>query len=125
MFTLGSTHRFQMFSKPTDMRKSFDALSGLIENHLNQSPRNGEVFVFINKPRNKIKLLHWSGSGFVLYYKRLESGTFEHPSYDIEAGSYQLSYTQMVMLIDGICIKNIEKKRRYTTPEKDAINLAQ
>jgi transposase len=116
MFTLGSTHRFQMFSKPTDMRKSFDALSGLVENHLNQSPRNGEVFVFINKTRNKIKLLHWAGSGFVLYYKRLESGTFEHPAYDIEAGSYQLSYAQMVMLIDGICIKNIEIKKRFTTP---------
>lgn len=125
MFTLGSTHRFQMFSKPTDMRKSFDALSGLVENHLNQSPRTGEVFVFINKTRNKIKLLHWAGSGFVLYYKRLESGTFEHLEYDIEAGSYQLSYAQMVMLIDGICIKNIEIKKRYTTPEKFTNILAQ
>jgi transposase len=106
------------------MRKSFDALSGLVQNHLHQSPRNGEVFVFINKPRNRIKLLHWSGSGFVLYYKRLESGTFEHLEYDIEAGSYQLSYAQMVMLVDGICIKNMEIKRRFTTLEKDAKSLA-
>jgi len=107
------------------MRKSFDALSGLVQNHLGQSPRNGEVFVFINKTRNRIKLLHWAGSGFVLYYKRLESGTFEHPVYDIKAGSYQLSYAQMVMLMDGICIKNMEIKRRYTTPEKEAKSLAQ
>ena len=123
MFTLGSAHRFQLFSKPTDMRKSFDGLSGLVQNHLGQSPRNGEVFVFINKARNRIKLLHWAGSGFVLYYKRLESGTFEHPAYDIEAGSYQLSYAQMVMLMDGICIKNMEIKRRYTTPGKDTKSL--
>ena len=113
MFTLGSSLRFQLYSQPTDMRKSFDGLCGLVENHLNQSASNGDVYVFINKIRNKIKLLHWAGSGFVLYYKRLESGTFEHPKYDIETGSYQLSYSQIVMLIDGISIKNIEQKKRY------------
>ncbi len=115
MFTLGSSLQFQLYSQPTDMRKSFDSLSGLVQNQLDQSPTNGNVYVFINKTRNKIKLLHWADSGFVLYYKRLESGTFEHPRYDIESGSYQLSYSQMVMLIDGICIKNITKKQRYKT----------
>lgn len=115
MFTLGSSLRFQLYCKPTDMRKSFDGLCGIIQNHLNQSPANGDVYVFINKLRNKIKLLHWSGSSFVLYYKRLESGTFEHPKYDIETGSYQLSYSQIVMLVDGISIKNIERKKRFKT----------
>jgi len=118
MFTLSYNHIFQLYSKSTDMRKSFDSLSGLVQNHLGQSPMNGEVFVFINKTRNKIKLLHWSGSGFVLYYKRLESGTFELPEYDIQAGSYQLDYTQMVMLIDGICIKNIQQKKQYKMSQK-------
>jgi transposase len=118
MFTLSYNHSFQLYSKPTDMRKSFDSLGGLVQNHLGQSPMNGEVFVFINKTRNKIKLLHWSGSGFVLYYKRLESGTFELPEYDIQAGSYQLNYSQMVMLIDGICIKNIQQKKQYKMPQK-------
>ena len=114
MFTLGSSLHFQLYSKPTDMRKGFDGLSGLVQNQLNQSPANGDVYVFINKSRNKIKLLHWSGNSFVLYYKRLESGTFEHPRYDIETGSYQLSYSQIVMLVDGISIKNIERKKHYT-----------
>ena len=118
MFTLSYNHIFQLYSKSTDMRKSFDSLSGLVQKHLGQSPMNGEVFVFINKTRNKIKLLHWSGSGFVLYYKRLESGTFELPEYDIQAGSYQLNYSQMVMLIDGICIKNIQQKKQYKMPQK-------
>ncbi len=118
MFTLSYNHIFQLYSKSTDMRKSFDSLGGLVQNHLGQSPMNGEVFVFINKTRNKIKLLHWSGSGFVLYYKRLESGTFELPEYDIQAGSYQLDYTQMVMLIDGICIKNIQQKKQYKMSQK-------
>lgn len=116
MFTLGSTLTFQLYSNPTDMRKSFDGLCGLVQNQLGQSPANGDVYVFINKRRNKIKLLHWGGSGFVLYYKRLESGTFEHPEYDIETGSYQLNYSQMVMLVDGISIKNMERKKHYQLP---------
>ena len=95
------------------MRKSFDSLSGLVQNEIGLSPINGDVYVFINKSRNKIKLLHWAGSGFVLYYKRLESGTFEHPKYDIQSGSYSLSYSQIVMLVDGISIKNIEKKKYF------------
>jgi len=118
MFTLSYNHSFQLYSQATDMRKSFDSLGGLVQNHLGQSPMNGEVFVFVNKTRNKIKLLHWSGSGFVLYYKRLESGTFELPQYDLQSGSYQLNYTQMVMLIDGICIKNIQQKKQYKIPQK-------
>lgn len=116
MFTLGSSLKFQLYSQPTDMRKSFDSLCGLVQNELEQSPVNGNVYVFINKTRNKVKLLHWADSGFVLYYKRLESGTFEHPQYDIDTGSYQMSYSQMVMLIDGISIKNIERKKRYELP---------
>ncbi|HHH54203.1 MAG TPA: transposase [Bacteroidetes bacterium] len=113
MFTLGSTLKFHLYSQPTDMRKSFDGLSGLVQNQLEQSPLSGDVYIFINKNRNKIKLLHWTGSSFVLYYKRLETGTFEHPKYDIETGSYNLSYSQIVMLIDGISIKNIEKKKHF------------
>ena len=118
MFTLGSNHRFKLYSQATDMRKSLDSLSGLISSHLEESPTNGDVFIFINKNRNKMKLLHWSGSGFVLYYKRLESGTFEQFSYDLNVGSYQLDYTQMVMLVDGVCIKNLHRKKHYKTLQK-------
>ncbi|MDX2368158.1 MAG: IS66 family insertion sequence element accessory protein TnpB [Colwellia sp.] len=114
MFSLNSSLRFQLYSKATDMRKSFNGLSGLVRNELDEIPENGDVFIFINKSRDKIKLLHWSSNSFVLYYKRLESGRFEHPQYDIESGSYLLSYAQIVMLIDGISIKNIQKKKPYS-----------
>jgi len=112
MFTLSSGLEFHLYSEPTDMRKSFDGLCGIVRNELHRSPSNGNVYVFINKSRNKIKLLHWTGNSFVLYYKRLERGTFEHPHYDIQSGTYQLSYSQIVMLVDGISIKNIHKKTR-------------
>jgi len=114
MFTLGSGLRFHLYSLPVDMRKSFDGLSGIVQNHLSQEPTNGDVYVFINKSRNKIKLLHWTGGGFTIYYKRLEEGTFERLQYDIDSGSYLLGYSQMVMFIDGISIKNLNKKKRFS-----------
>jgi transposase len=86
MFALSSENRFHLYSQPTDMRKSFDGLSGVVQNILGRNPCNGDVFIFINKRRDKIKLLHWQGAGFILYYKRLEKGTFELPRYDSSAG---------------------------------------
>ena len=114
MFTLSSGCKFHLYSEPTDMRKSFDGLSGIIQNVLNNNPCNGEVFIFVNKKRNKIKLLHWQGISFILYYKRLEEGTFELPQYDIASGSISLNYSQLVMMIDGLSIQNIKKRKRYT-----------
>ena len=118
MFTLGQSHRFHLYSQSTDMRKSFDSLCGIVRNELSQSPTSGEVFIFINKNRNKMKLLHWGGSSFVLYYKRLERGTFEQFNYDIARGSYQLDYPRLVMLVDGISIKNIDRKKAYSQSDK-------
>lgn len=100
------------------MRKSFDGLSGLIENKLSTNPRNGDVFIFINKGRDKIKLLHWSGSGYTLYYKRLESGTFELSAYDKKVGSIKLDYARMVMILEGLSIKNISTRKRYFPVKK-------
>jgi len=113
MFALSSENQFHLFSKPTDMRKSFDGLSGLVENTLGRNPSGGDVFIFINKRRDKIKLLHWQGASFVLYYKRLEKGTFELPRYDAVAGSISLDYAKLVMIIDGLSIENIQKRKRY------------
>ena len=58
------------------MRKSFDGLSGLINNELKKNPLSGDVFIFINKRRDRIKLLIWDRTGFWLFYKRLEKGRF-------------------------------------------------
>lgn len=114
MFALSGDFKFHLYSHPTDMRKSFDALSGIVRNALGYDPLSGDVFIFINKARNKIKLLHWQSSGFVLYYKRLECGTFEIPQYDSSIGSIQISYAQLAMIIDGLSIKNIVQRERFS-----------
>jgi transposase len=113
MFALSSENKFHLYNQPTDMRKSFDGLSGIIQNTLGSNPCNSDVFIFINKRRDKIKLLHWQGISFTLYYKRLEKGTFEIPRYDSSVGSLTLSYAQMVMIVDGLSIKNIQRRKQY------------
>jgi transposase len=117
MFGLHSQQRFLLYSQATDMRKSFDGLAGLVRNELGQEPQNGTVYLFINKRRDRLKLLHGSASGFTLYYKRLESGTFELPQYDDNTTTLKLNYAQLVLLVDGLTITNIQRRKgRRNTP---------
>jgi transposase len=112
MFTLSSSNEFFIYSEPSDMRKSFDSLSGLVLNKMKGNPRSGQVFIFINKPRNKIKLLHWETGGYVLYYKRLEKGTLEMPLF--KDGSRQISWSELMMIVEGISLQKVEKRVRFS-----------
>lgn len=93
------------------MRKSFNGLSGLVRNQLGRDPTNGEVFVFLNRKRTHIKLLHWEHGGFVLYYKRLEKGTFTPPVLD--PGKTVVRWPQLVLMIEGIQVQSSRQKVRY------------
>ena len=112
MLTLHSSFIFELYLQPTDMRKSFDSLCGIVQQELNANPTKGTVYLFVNRLRNKIKILHWRTGGFVLYYKRLEKGTFELPQYDESVKSIRLNYPQLVLLFDGITIGNLTQKNQ-------------
>lgn len=108
MFSLSSSLRYYLWSAPCDMRKSFDGLCGIVTTHMHRSPLSGEVFVFLNKKRTHLKLLHWEHGGFVLYYKRLEEGTFSPPRSDTS----EISWSDLILMIEGIqVVKSIRKKR--------------
>jgi transposase len=102
MFSLSSSHRYLLYQQPTDMRKSFDALCGIVRNELKRDPLSGDVFIFLNRSRTHMKLLHWERDGLVLYYKRLEKGTFTRPT--VEGTVPCLSYPQLVLLTEGIIV---------------------
>lgn len=115
MFSLGASHTYYLYHAACDMRKSFDALSGLVRNELSRDPANGEVFVFINRRKNSIKLLHWERGGFVLYYKRLEQGTFTLPKLCPQSTSSgtSLSWPELVLMIEGIQVQQIRQQPRF------------
>ena len=113
MLALDRSFRFELYLSPTDMRKSFDSLCGIVQNELSTLPTDGSVYIFVNRLHNKMKLLQWRVGGFVLYYKRLEKGRFELPVYDNSVKSLMLDYSQLVLLFDGITIGNLSQKNRY------------
>jgi transposase len=112
MFSLGA-NRYYLYREPTDIRKSFDGLCGLVSDRLGQNPMSGDIFIFINKPRNRMKLLRWEPGGFVLFYKRLERGTFELPNLPIEVLAQQIGYGELAMMVTGITMKYAKKRPRY------------
>lgn len=92
------------------MRKGFDSLSGLVQQHMQLNVLGGGIFIFINKKRNQVKLLLWEGDGLSLYYKRLERGTYECP---INSDGYSMSATQLQLILQGIQLKSVKMKNRY------------
>lgn len=109
MFSLSSSHAFLLYPKVCDMRKGFNGLCGIVTNELGRTPHSGEVFIFINRKNNQMKLLHWESGGFVLYYKRLEQGTFAKT----KEGKVQISWSDLVLMVEGIQILKSNIKRRF------------
>lgn len=102
------------------MRKSFNGLSGLVRNEMHLSPTDGSVFIFVNKRRNKIKLLVWDRSGFVIYYKSLEKGTFDLPGFSSDQSSISIKWEELVMILEGVKLDSITRKKRFRFPQKRA-----
>ena len=112
MLSLSSQQRYFLYRGGTDMRKGFNSLNGLVRQHLKQDPLSGDVFLFLNRRRDRIKLLMWDKTGFALYYKQLESGTFELPK-GASGDGLELSWSELAMLLDGIELSGIKRRKRY------------
>lgn len=111
MFNLSDSQRYYLYAPPCDMRKGFDGLCGIVRNELNKGIKNGSVFIFINRKRTHIKLLHWEHGGLVIYHKRLEKGRFEVPENTANMGV--ISWPNLVMIIEGIKLSSIKRKVRF------------
>jgi transposase len=81
---------------------------------MNQQPQSGNLFVFINKNCNRMKVLLWDRDGFWLFYKRLEQGSFQMPVFSsaYETNSIELSYEQLLLILEGIDITSRKKRKR-------------
>ena len=102
-----------MYKHPTDMRKSFNGLAGLVNNEVRGNLRSGDGFVFLNRRRTLIKILVWDRTGFVIYYKKLSSGTFEMPDGELGNKSIELSSSQLMLILEGVELKSARWRKRY------------
>lgn len=113
MFNLPPNTKIFLCSLPVDMRKSFDGLSGMVTSHFGQNPLCGHLFVFFSRRKDRMKVLFWDIDGFVLYYKRLERGTFSWLSDSIFGDNNQISAPDFALLISGINPTKIVRQNRY------------
>ena len=113
LLTLTDSHRYHLYRKETDMRKSFDSLCGIISSELDKNVMAGDVFIFINKLRTHLKLLVWETGGFSLFYRRLEQGTFELPAFDHDCRSMVVSADLLNFILKGISLTAIKYRSRY------------
>lgn len=105
--------RIWLYAPATDMRKSFDGLSTLVRNKLDEDPVSGQLFVFINRRRTQLKILYFDNSGYCVWAKRLEQGRF-HPL--VDGNKQRLAWTELKMLLDGIDLRSIRRFKRYQPP---------
>ncbi len=111
MLSLNPNTKIYLASGATDMRKSFDTLAALVSNTLKLDPLSGHFFVFCNRNKNRIKILMWDGSGFMLLAKRLERGTFYWPTSN--DASIKMSSSELTVLLDGLDLKNFTRRKWY------------
>lgn len=123
MLSFETGRRIFVARAATDMRKSFNTLSALVEHQLGHDPFAGDVFVFIGRAKNRMKVLVWDASGFWLCARRLEEGTFAVPKPLLDAGSkdaVQVSPGEMALILEGISVHRATYHRHYHRPDQRA-----
>jgi transposase len=118
------THAVRVFlhTLPTDLRKGFDALSGLVTTAFSQDPTSGHLFLFVNRRRDRLKILYWDRDGLAIWYKRLETGSFQLPVISHDAMSVEMSPTQLALILSGIDLRSARQRKRYQRPTPEAEN---
>lgn len=111
MLNVPATVSIFLCTQPTDMRKGFNGLSGIVRGAFGADPLDGSLFLFVNRRRDRIKILHFDGSGYWLYYKLLEAGTFEVIA--SEGWCVQIDSTQFAMLLGGVSLVGVRRRKRY------------
>jgi transposase len=97
------------------MRKSFRGLVAVTEAVLQEDPTSGHLFVFVNRRRDMMKILHWDGAGFWIWYRQLERGTFQLPDQQTldNASGIELTPSQLTLILDGIDLRSARQRLRH------------
>ena len=114
MLNLASGTRIYFAVGATDIRKGFNGLQGLVTGVLEQDPLSGHLFLFVNRRRDKLKILYWDGDGLAIWYRRLEQGTFQLPSVKADQKCAEIRSDELAMLLWGIDLSSVKRRKRYS-----------
>jgi transposase len=110
MLALPGKARLFLYQTPTDMRKGFEGLSGVVDEEFKGELISGAYFIFLNRQRNRMKVLYWDGDGFAIWAKRLEKGHFAKR----KDNKVLLERREFFMLLEGITPKRLQKRYSIT-----------
>lgn len=114
MLTLPSSVRIYVAAEAVDLRLGFDGLAATTRSLIEQSPMSGHVFVFLNRRRNRIKLLLWDRTGYLLVYKRLERGTFELPTQPALGRRHvEIDSGELGLMLEGLDLRGARRRARW------------
>jgi transposase len=113
MLAVTSTARVYLYMQNVDMRRSFDGLHAIVQSEFTRDIRLGDYFMFLNKRRDRIKIIWWDRDGLAIFMKRLEAGTFQRLDNAIDEKSILIDQAQLTMLLSGIDASNIKRRKRY------------
>ena len=109
-----------MATEPVDMRKSFDGLSAVVQTVFERNVLDGHLFLFLNRRRDRMKVLWWDRDGLAIFSKRLELGSYEVPRHEPNMPRLLLDATQLALLLNGVRIDSAQRRRRYVRPPSAA-----
>jgi transposase len=109
VLTTVASLRVFLATEPVDLRRGHDGLCTLVRAMYGRDPHDGSVFAFVGRRGDRIKLLYWDRGGFVLVYKRLESGRFRLPKVAAGATSVTLDASTLAMLLDGVDLASVRR----------------
>lgn len=119
MLTLPSTVRIYIAAEPVDLRRGFDGLAAATREIILRDPLSGCLFAFINRRANRMKILLWEPSGFLLIYKRLERGCFRLPRAPRPGARHvEMEATELMLMLEGIDLRGARCRKRWIPGEK-------
>lgn len=113
MLTIPHVVRIYWCIPATDMRNGVDGLSGLVQSFMGQDPLTGDLFVFRNRRGNKLKVLYWDRTGYAVWSKHLQQGTFRLPVIGA-ANSVEIDATTLTMILAGIDLRTVRRFKRFS-----------
>lgn len=112
MLTVPPTIKIYVYTPAMDMRKGCNALGGIVRSELQSDPTDGHLYLFINRRRDRLKILHFEGGGYWLYYRLLEAGTFEELASPDPTRPLEIDATELAMLLSGVSLKGSTHRRK-------------
>lgn len=113
MLSLSSQSRIFIHALPTDMRKSFDGLCGIVKGDFQKDILEGDSFVFFNRVLDRCKILQWDRDGLILFYKRLERGCFQRVPADGQGLAIEVDATTLMLILSGIDLSTAKRRQRF------------